>query len=94
MKYAPKYVAAFPKEALGQFETENIMQAALGVEKNGDIQVCFGDTTIRDEAPEYLSESAYPNGGELMYGKHALWLSMFTRHLPDTKVIELTEEED
>ncbi|MDF1557538.1 MAG: hypothetical protein P1P80_05080 [ANME-2 cluster archaeon] len=88
-------MAAAPKEIIGGYSMESIMQLAFSIGKNGDVNLCFGDTIQTDEPifPEKMTESAYPNNGEVYYGKQGLWLSMFTRHMEEASVVEIEMDE-
>ena len=90
-----KCMAAAQKEIIGQYEMESMMQLAFSIGKNGDVNLCFGDSIKTDEPLEHqkMSESAYPNNAEAYYGKQGLWLSMFTRHMEEASVIEIEMDE-
>lgn len=91
MKSNLRYMAAAPKEIIGNHDMEFMMQMVFNIAKNGEVQLCFGDTIKSDLSLESqdLTESAYPNKGEEMHSRHCLWLSMFTRHMDDVSVIEV-----
>ncbi|MCD4810357.1 MAG: hypothetical protein K8R17_10755, partial [Methanosarcinales archaeon] len=63
--------------------------------QNGDVNLCFIDSVKSDEDLYSLqiTESAYPNKGELLYSKQGLWLSMFTRHMDETSIMEIEIED-
>ena len=95
MKSSLKFMAAAPMEISGNNEMENIMKISLNVSENGDVNLYFIDTIKSDEDiySQQINESAYPNEGELLYSKQGLWLSMFTRHMDETSVVEIEIEE-
>ncbi len=95
MKSTLRYMAAAPMEIAGNNEIENIMKIALNVEKSGHVNLCFVDSIKSDENldSQQITESAYPNEGELLYSKQGLWLSMFTRHMEETSIMEIEIEE-
>lgn len=95
MKSTLRYMAAAPMEIGGNNEIENIMKIALNVEKSGHVNLCFVDSIKSDENldSQQITESAYPNEGELLYSKQGLWLSMFTRHMEETSIMEIEIEE-
>ena len=79
----------------GNTELEKMVKIALNVGKDGDVNLCFVDSVKSDEDiySQEITESAYPNEGELLYSKQGLWLSMFTRHMEDTSIMEVEIEE-
>ncbi len=95
MKSTLRYMAAAPMEIAGNNEIENIMKIALNVEKSGHVNLCFVDSIKSDEDldSQQITESAYPNKGELLFSKQGLWLSMFTRHMEETSIMEIEIEE-
>ena len=95
MKSSLKYMAAAPMEIGGNNEIENIMKISLNVGQNGDVNLCFIDSVKSDEDLYSLqiTESAYPNEGELLYSKQGLWLSIFTRHMDETSLMEIEIED-
>ena len=95
MKSTLRYMAAAPMEIAGNNEIENIMKIALNVEKSGHVNLCFVDSIKSDEDldSQQITESAYPNKGELLFSKQGLWLSMFTRHMDENSVMEIEIEE-
>ncbi len=95
MKSTLRYMAAAPMEIGGNNEIENIMKIALNVEKSGHVNLCFVDSIKSDEDldSQQITESAYPNKGELLFSKQGLWLSMFTRHMEETSIMEIEIEE-
>jgi len=95
MKHAFKYMAAAPKEVIGQYDTDHIMQIAFSVGEDGDVNLCFGDSTMIEDPHQLqqMSDFAYPNNAEVLCSKHGLWLSMFTRHMDDFSVMEVELEE-
>lgn len=95
MKSTLRYMAAAPMEIAGNNEIENIMKIALNVEKSGHVNLCFVDSIKSDENldSQQITESAYPNKGELLFSKQGLWLSMFTRHMEETSIMEIEIEE-
>ena len=88
-------MAAAPMEIGGNTELEKMVKIALNVGKDGDVNLCFVDSVKSDEDiySQEITESAYPNEGELLYSKQGLWLSMFTRHMEDTSIMEVEIEE-
>jgi SUMO ligase MMS21 Smc5/6 complex component len=95
MKSSLKYLAAAPMEIAGNNEIENIMNISLNVSKDGDVNLCFIDSvkSKEDIYSQQITESAYPNEGELLFSKQGLWLSMFTRHMDETSIMEIEIEE-
>jgi len=95
MKSTLRYMAAAPMEIDGNNEIGNMMKITLNVGKNGHVNLCFVDSIKSDENidSQQITESAYPNEGELLYSKQGLWLSMFTRHMEETSVMEIEIEE-
>ena len=79
----------------GNTELEKMVKITLNVGKDGDVNLCFVDSVKSDEDiySQEITESAYPNEGELLYSKQGLWLSMFTRHMEDTSIMEVEIEE-
>jgi hypothetical protein len=77
MKAVPKYITSIQIQA---DETKNI-NVSLGFEKNGTMMLNFQDTAELEQDSSYLNEAAYPNSAIMVYGKYAMWLSMFTRHV-------------
>ena len=71
------------------------MQIAFSIGKNDEVQLCFGDSIKTDDFQESqeMTESAYPNEGEMLLGREGLWLSMFTRHMDDASMVEIELEE-
>jgi len=88
-------MAAAPMEIGGNTELEKMVKITLNVGKDGDVNLCFVDSVKSDEDiySQEITESAYPNEGELLYSKQGLWLSMFTRHMEDTSIMEVEIEE-
>ena len=79
----------------GNTELEKMVKITLNVGKDGDVNLCFVDSVKSDEDiySQEITELAYPNEGELLYSKQGLWLSMFTRHMEDTSIMEVEIEE-
>ena len=77
MKGVPKYITSIQIQAN---ETRNI-NVSLVFEKNGAMMLNFQDTAELEQDSSYLNEAAYPNSAIMVYGKYAMWLSMFTRHV-------------
>ena len=77
MKEVPKYITSIQIQAN---EMRNI-NISLGFEKNGAMMLNFQDTAELEQDSSYLNEAAYPNSAVMVYGKYAMWLSMFTRHV-------------
>ena len=79
----------------GDNEIENMVKITLNVGKNGDVNLCFVDSIKSDEDiySQQITESAYPNEGELLFSKQGLWLSMFTRHMDEGSIMEVEIEE-
>lgn len=77
MKEVPKYITSIQIQA---DETKNI-NISLGFEKNGAMMLNFQDTAELGQDSTYMNETAYPNSAIMAYGKYAMWLSMFTRHV-------------
>lgn len=88
-------MAAAPKEIIGRYDMESMMQLAFSIGKNGDVNLCFGDSIQTDEPIEHekMTDTAYPNSGEVYYGKQGLWLSMFTRHMEEASMVEIEMDE-
>jgi hypothetical protein len=88
-------MVATPLEIGGNNEIENMVKMTLNVGKDGNVNLCFIDSIKSDEDlySQEITESAYPNQGELLYSKQGLWLSMFTRHLEETSTMEIEIEE-
>jgi len=88
-------MAAAPMEIGGNNDIENLVKITLNVGKDGDVNLCFIDSIKSDENidSQKITESAYPNQGELLYSKQGLWLSMFTRHMEETSIMEIEIEE-
>ena len=88
-------MAAAPMEIKGNTELEKMVKITLNVGKDGDVNLCFVDSVKSDEDiySQEITESAYPNEGELLYSKQGLWLSMFTRHMDETSIMEVEIEE-
>ena len=82
-------------EIKGNTELEKMVKITLNVGKDGDVNLCFVDSVKSDEDiySQEITESAYPNEGELLYNKKGLWLSMFTRHMDETSIMEVEIEE-
>ena len=95
MKSTLRYMVATPLEIGGNNEIENMVKMTLNVGKDGNVNLCFIDSIKSDEDiySQEITESAYPNQGELLYSKQGLWLSMFTRHLEETSTMEIEIEE-
>ena len=88
-------MAAAPMEIGGNNDIENMVKITLNVGKDGDVNLCFVDS-IKSNEDIYsleITESAYPNQGELLFSKQGLWLSMFTRHMEETSIMEIEIEE-
>jgi hypothetical protein len=96
MKSTFKYITAAPKEVIGQYEMDFMMEISFSIDKSGDVNLCFGDSVKIDDPHQLqeMSEYAYPNNAEIIHGKHGLWLSMFTRHMEDFSVIEVEMDEE
>ena len=95
MKSTLRYMAAAPLEIGGDNEIENMVKITLNVGKDGDVNLCFVDSIKSDEDiySQQITESAYPNEGELLFSKRGLWLSMFTRHMEESSIMEVKIEE-
>ncbi len=95
MKSSLKYMAAAPMDIGGNTELEKMVKITLNVGKDGDVNLCFVDSVKSDEDiySQEITESAYPNEGELLYSKQGLWLSMFTRHMDETSLMEIEIED-
>jgi hypothetical protein len=95
MKSSLRYMAAAPMEINGNNEIGNMMKIVLNVGQNGHVNLCFLDSIKSDEdiVSQQITESAYPNEGELLFSKQGLWLSMFTRQMEETSVMEIEIEE-
>ena len=95
MKHTFKYMAAAPKEVIGQYDMDDMMQIAFNIGENGDVGLCFGDSIKIDDPhqSQQMSDFAYPNNAEVFYSKDGLLLSMFTRHMDDFSVMEVDMEE-
>ncbi|HEX7627318.1 MAG TPA: hypothetical protein VF354_00160, partial [Candidatus Methanoperedens sp.] len=61
-------------------ETKNI-NISLVFQENGALMLNFQDTAELGQDSSYINETAYPNSAIIAYGKYAMWLSMFTRHV-------------
>ena len=95
MKPTFKYMTAAPKEVIGQYDMDDMMQISFSVDEGGDVNLCFGDSN-KIENPyqlQQMTEYAYPNNAEIIHSKHGLWLSMFTRHMDDFSVMEVELED-
>jgi hypothetical protein len=77
MKEVPKYITSIQIQAN---ETRNI-NVSLVFEENGAMMLNFQDTAELEQDSSYINEAAYPNSAIMVYGKYAMWLSMFTRHV-------------
>jgi len=77
MKSTPKYITSVNVQNQG---TEH-MKISLCFENNGTMGVYFQDTMELGQDSEYLNDDSFPNSGFIAWGKHSLWLSMFTRHI-------------
>ncbi len=95
MKSTLRYMAAAPMEIGGDNDIENMVKITLNVGKDGDVNLCFLDSVKSDEDiySQQITESAYPNAGELLLSKQGLWLSMFTRHMDEASIMEIEIEE-
>lgn len=95
MKSPLRYMAAAPKEIIGHHDMDFMMEMVFNIGKNGEVQLCFGDSIKSNEIldSQNITESAYPNEAEELQSKHGLWLSMFTRHMNEASVIEVEIEE-
>jgi hypothetical protein len=95
MKSTLRYMAAAPMEIGIDNEMGKMVKITLNVGKDGDVNLCFVDSIKSDEGiySQQITETAYPNQGELLYSKHGLWLSMFTRHMEETSIMEVEIEE-
>ena len=95
MKSTLRYMAATPLEIGGDNEIENMVKITLNVGKDGDVNLCFVDSIKSDEDiySQQITESAYPNEGELLFSKRGLCLSMFTRHMEESSIMEVEIEE-
>ena len=95
MKSTLRYMAAAPMEIPGNNEIENMVKITLNVGKDGDVNLCFVDSikSGEDIYSQQITESAYPNKGELLLSKQGLWLSMFTRHMDEASIMEIEIEE-
>jgi len=82
-------MAAAPKKIICNHDLDFMMEIVFNVGKNGEVQLCFGDTIKSDEIldSQNITESAYPNEAENLLSRHGLWLSMFTRHMNEASVI-------
>lgn len=85
MREIPKYITAFPIEICGAGN----LNISLGWEKNGALVLRYQDTSELDQDSGYINEAAYPNSASIDHGKHAMWLSMFTRQIPRSEDNEL-----
>jgi len=88
-------MAAALLEIGGNNEIENMVKITLNVGKDGDVNLCFIDSIKSDDEidSQQITESAYPNQGELLYSKQGLWVSMFTRHMEETSIMEIEIED-
>jgi len=88
-------MAAAPKEIIGIHDLDFMMEMVFNIGKNGEFQLCFGDTIKSDEIldSQNITESAYPNEAEELKSKQILWLSMFTRHMNEENVVEVEIDE-
>jgi hypothetical protein len=95
MKSTLRYMAAAPMKIGGNNEIEKMVKITLNVGKNGDVNLCFVDSIKSDENiySQQITEFAYPNRGELLFSKQGLWLSMFTRQMEETSIMEIEIEE-
>lgn len=78
MENIPRYVASIQIEAK---EIENL-NISIGFERNGSMRLCFQDTAELGQNSTYINDTAFPNSGILVHGMYSMWLSMFSRHLP------------
>ncbi len=81
MKNIPRYIASVPVQ---NTETEQ-MNVSLGFDKNGKIGVYFGDTAELGQDSSYINNDSFPNSGLLASGKYSMWLSMFSRHIQNSR---------
>lgn len=90
MKFNLRYLAAMPKEIIGNYEHKFTMRTIFYVRKNGEIKMFFGDTIKSDDNLQILdmNDSAYPNQGEKLLTRQDLWLSMFFSHIDDASQFE------
>lgn len=88
-------MAAAPKEIIGRYDMEYMMQMGFSIGKDGEVNLCFGDSMKINEEYEIqqMTETAYPNQGDKLLSKQGLWLSMFTRHMDQATVMEIELEE-
>lgn len=89
MKSVLRYMAIAPKKNICNHDLDFMMEMVFNVGKNGEVQLCFGDTIKSDKIldSQNITESAYPNKAENLLSRHGLWLSMFTRHMNEASVI-------
>lgn len=57
------------------------LNVSLGFDKKGAIIVSFQDPAKLEQDTSAINDDAYPNSGLMVFGKYAMWLSMFTRHI-------------
>jgi hypothetical protein len=95
MKSTLRYMAAAPMTIEGNNEIENMVKITLNVGTDGKVSLCFVDSVKSNENvySQQITEFTYPNRGELLYSKHGLWLTLFTRHMDKTSVEEIEIEE-
>ena len=77
MKDILRYITSVPI----QNQMTEHMSIFLGFDKNGKIELHFGDTSELEQDSKYINEESFPNSGLLASGKYSLWLSMFSRHI-------------
>lgn len=78
MENVPKYITSIQIQAK---EAENL-NVSIGFERNGAMRLCYQDTAELGQDSTYINETAFPNSGILVHGMYSMWLSMFSRHLP------------
>lgn len=95
MKSTLRYMAAAPMKIAGNNEIEYMVKITLNVGKDGKVNLCFVDSVKSNENvySQQITESTYPNRGELLYSKHGLWLTLFTIHMDKASVEEIEIEE-
>ncbi len=57
------------------------LNVSLGFDNKGNIIVNFQDPAKLEQDTSAINDDAYPNTGLMVFGKYAMWLSMFTRHI-------------
>jgi len=77
MKDISKYVTSVRI----QTKENNHHNISIGLERNGDMRLCFQDTAELGQNSTYINEASFPNSGILVHGMYSMWLSIFTRHM-------------